>query len=134
MKKMLVITSIVLLFTAAAMADGSGLPPVKPPKAQPVVVTAITAVPYLVADGGGLPPVCGPKQPVKCPSLSLPLVADGSGLPPVKPHLTAPPLVADGSGLPPVKPHLTALPLVADGSGLPPVKRPVKPRNSELAV
>jgi hypothetical protein len=83
MKKMLVSASFVMLFTAAAMADGGGLPPVKPPKAQPP--KAITAVPYLVADGGGLPPVKPPKALPSLQAVPVVVVADGGGLPPVKP-------------------------------------------------
>jgi hypothetical protein len=83
MKKMLVIALFVTLFTSAAMADGGGLPPVKPPKAQPA--RAIKTVPYLVADGGGLPPVKPPKALPSLQASPVVIVADGGGLPPVKP-------------------------------------------------
>jgi hypothetical protein len=47
MKRILAVALLVMSFASVALADGSGLPPVKPLKAS--IVT--------VADGSGLPPI-----------------------------------------------------------------------------
>jgi hypothetical protein len=63
---------------APAMADGGGLPPIKPNTPIPRKPSFI-----LTADGGGLPPI-KPNTPTSPRRPSFMLMADGGGLPPIK--------------------------------------------------
>jgi hypothetical protein len=62
----------------------------------------------VMADGGGLPPI-KPSTPTNPRKPSFILTADGGGLPPIKPNTPTSPrrppfmLMADGGGLPPIK-------------------------------
>jgi len=71
MKRILGVALLLMSFASVALADGSGLPPVKSTQPQ-------TSVDQL-ADGSGLPPVKSTQ-----PQANVDQLADGSGLPPVK--------------------------------------------------